>query len=133
MRSVSLGLLCIAFALPAWARTVGEFASPDGALRIRLEAEPLGEPGGIRRNRLSTLIATISAKGSVEARELEFDATMPQHGHGMTTRAASKRVGRNRFRIQGVKLHMAGTWQLSFKARLSDRREISFTAPFELP
>ncbi len=44
-----------------------------------------------------------------------LDATMPRHGHGMNYRPRIERVGPGAYRAEGLFLHMAGQWRLSFE------------------
>ena len=45
---------------------------------------------------------------------IKFDAEMPAHNHGMMTKPRTKRLAADLFRVDGVKLHMRGEWQLMF-------------------
>jgi hypothetical protein len=43
------------------------------------------------------------------------DARMPEHGHGMNYRPSVVPTGPGRWRAEGLLLHMAGRWELSFE------------------
>jgi len=49
--------------------------------------------------------------------ELEVDAAMPQHGHGMTRRALVTRASDGSWRAEGLLFHMPGEWRLYFDVR----------------
>ena len=42
-----------------------------------------------------------------------FDARMPEHGHGMLLKPRLTALAPDLYRIDGVKLHMAGTWEIA--------------------
>ena len=42
---------------------------------------------------------------------VRFDAVMPEHRHGMVTRAIVKAEAKHEYLIKGVKLHMPGNWE----------------------
>lgn len=44
-----------------------------------------------------------------------FDAQMPEHDHGMFVTPKIIRLKTGKYMIRGVKLHMAGRWELAFK------------------
>jgi hypothetical protein len=43
---------------------------------------------------------------------VRFNARMPGHGHGMNYAVSVTRESDTRFRVEGVRLHMPGTWDL---------------------
>ena len=45
---------------------------------------------------------------------LTFDATMPDHGHGMNVEPIVSSTSAGEFLIEGINLHMPGTWKLDF-------------------
>lgn len=47
--------------------------------------------------------------------QIRVDARMPDHGHGMSYRTSVKAQGPGRWRAEGLLLHMAGRWELSFE------------------
>ena len=44
--------------------------------------------------------------------ELEVDATMPAHGHGMETEPTVEKSEMGMFTVDGMLFHMAGDWEL---------------------
>ncbi len=53
--------------------------------------------------------------------ELRVDARMPEHGHGMNYRPSLVALGGGRWRADGLLLHMAGRWELSFELRRGEQ------------
>jgi hypothetical protein len=54
--------------------------------------------------------------------ELDVDAGMPQHGHGMAALARVERKG-DGWRADGLRFHMAGAWELVFDVTRGARTE----------
>jgi len=46
---------------------------------------------------------------------VRVDCRMPDHGHGMNVRPRVHDLGRGRYRVDGLLLHMAGRWILRFE------------------
>jgi hypothetical protein len=46
--------------------------------------------------------------------ELRVSGWMPRHGHGLATQARVLPAGPGRFRVEGLRLHMSGLWELHF-------------------
>ncbi|MCA9243926.1 MAG: FixH family protein [Phycisphaerales bacterium] len=49
--------------------------------------------------------------------ELQVDADMPAHRHGMNTSPKVTRIALGKFRVEGMNLHMAGEWVIAFDLR----------------
>jgi hypothetical protein len=49
---------------------------------------------------------------------IHFDATMPEHQHGMVLKPKIKRLVGNRFQVDGIKLHMRGLWRFHLQGSL---------------
>jgi hypothetical protein len=60
------------------------------------------------------------------------DATMPAHRHGMNYRPTLQALGGGRWRVEGLLLHMPGTWELRLDTRLDGRTQALRTT-IELP
>lgn len=45
--------------------------------------------------------------------EIEVDARMPAHRHGMSTEPKVRRTGESRFEVEGMMFHMLGHWALT--------------------
>ncbi len=131
MRSRSVATLCQALlllaalgspALTAQAKEVAVLTAPDPSIKLTLatiEAER-----GLVLNRLTTLLVTVEAQDPAQAAALTFgpllfDARMPEHNHGMIVKPVPTQLspaatpGPGSYRIDGVKLHMAGAWELT--------------------
>jgi DNA-binding beta-propeller fold protein YncE len=54
------------------------------------------------------------SKRPAEGIQLEVDATMPGHGHGMNTQARIAPLGPGRFLVTGLRFHMPGRWEIDF-------------------
>ena len=67
-------------------------------------------------NKHQTLLVTLKPQISSlpEVVDFKFDARMPQHKHGMVTKAKVQKVGVLQYRVEGVRLHMPGDWLLEF-------------------
>lgn len=110
----------------ACARDLGTFPAVGAAAtqwRVALETPPEAGPAGpadpgLTPGRLLTLFARVEPAAASHGppaplTDPRFDAVMPAHGHGMFTKAKVTEIGPGRYRIDGVKLHMPGVWQLT--------------------
>ena len=61
-----------------------------------------------------------------------FEALMPEHNHGMLTKAVIQKKSDAEFTVGGVKLHMPGKWVLEFKV-LNKAPKVSGVAPVIIP
>ena len=59
--------------------------------------------------------------GAALPEQVRIDARMPEHGHGMNYRPSLQARGPGRWRAEGLMLHMAGRWELSFELRRGDQ------------
>ncbi len=60
--------------------------------------------------------------------ELEIDAGMKAHNHGMNVNPQIKALGNGQFKVEGLLFHMPGDWFLSFVIRrgaMSDKAEMN--------
>lgn len=64
----------------------------------------------------TTLILSVDpqTKNAPPVSDLSFDARMPEHKHGMVTKPKISKMADGRFRVEGVRLHMAGKWVFHF-------------------
>lgn len=60
------------------------------------------------------ILEVLDPAASKELKLLSFDAVMPAHNHGMVLKPKIFKDKNSSWRIEGVKLHMAGDWQLIF-------------------
>lgn len=61
--------------------------------------------------------------GAAPPEQVRIDARMPEHGHGMNYRPSLQARGPGRWRAEGLMLHMAGRWELSFELRRGEQVE----------
>jgi len=127
-RRRTVGAVCAALAAgatlsasPAWACEVPEgfmrLASPEAEIAYRWV------PAGPKVGRLfgAEVIACRAPEPGPPSR-LVLDAQMPAHGHGMNYRPTVAETGPGRFRVEGLMLHMAGQWIVTFDLYQGDRR-----------
>jgi hypothetical protein len=55
----------------------------------------------------------VEVVGESAAEQLVVDATMPSHGHGMTTLPVATLEEDGAFRVEGLLFHMTGEWVLT--------------------
>jgi predicted TIM-barrel fold metal-dependent hydrolase len=80
--------------------------------------------GPIRIGQPFSLDVAACPKGAaVGVRALGVDAQMPEHRHGMNYAPKIASAGDGRFSADGLVLHMAGHWQLTFDVQLDGARE----------
>lgn len=85
-------------------------------------------------NRHQTLLVSIKSESNPgsEVIDFQFDARMPQHGHGMVTKPKIEKVSALKYRVKGVRLHMPGDWVLEFLIR--DKNGVSrMEVPLNIP
>jgi hypothetical protein len=54
-------------------------------------------------------------QGNSVPETVTVDARMPAHGHGMTYRPKAHPVAPGRWHVEGLLLHMSGSWTISFE------------------
>jgi hypothetical protein len=102
---------------PSSAKSLGVYPSDDSKYEITIEsmADKNGDPG-IVLNKLLSLHLTIHPKNSsappLPLEKITFEASMPQHNHGMVTAPVVQALGKGDFRVDGVKFHMEGDWEV---------------------
>lgn len=99
------------------ARETREGLTQNGTFRIRWDSQPSPIP----RNQPFTL--TVQAERAdapgapLAGGELEFNALMPEHGHGMNTAPRVTPQADGSFLVEGLLFHMRGRWDLIFNVR----------------
>ena len=58
---------------------------------------------------------TFNISPTSEKVSIKVDATMPSHGHGMTTETKIEKVSSGVYKVRGMQLHMTGEWVLTFE------------------
>ncbi|RMF74767.1 MAG: hypothetical protein D6744_14170 [Planctomycetota bacterium] len=87
--------------------------SNDGAFVVRFKTEPSPIPS----NELFEIIAEVATAGGEslpDDADLQVDAAMPEHNHGMITRPKVTRLPDGRYRARGMLFHMPGRWVIYF-------------------
>ena len=85
-----------------------------------------------RVQKLSVKLVDKDGKSAPAEFELKgFDAVMPDHNHGMVTKAVIQKKSDAGYTVDGVKLHMPGKWILEFK--VSDKTpKVSAIVPVKI-
>jgi len=89
-----------------------EWASKRGTFKISFEAEL--DPIPINKiHRWVLTVRTVSGD-PVTTAEISVLGGMPLHDHGMPTRPrVSENLGEGRYRLEGMRFHMNGEWEVS--------------------
>ena len=58
---------------------------------------------------------TFKVSPTSEKISIKVDATMPSHGHGMTTDPKVEKMSPGVYKVRGMQLHMTGEWVLTFE------------------
>ena len=66
-------------------------------------------------------IVVCRAAGVPPPLALRVDADMPAHRHGMNYRPTVRALGDDRYRADGLLLHMPGRWRFSFEVSVDGR------------
>jgi hypothetical protein len=88
---------------------IREAISNEGNYTVRYT--PIPSPVPLNEHFKIEVQVTPSAKDQ-KAIEIEVDADMPAHGHGINTAPTIKNVGDGKFTIEGLLFHMKGDWEL---------------------
>lgn len=68
-------------------------------------------------------VTTVSGE-PVEGAEIEVDGGMPAHNHGLPTRPrVTEELGGGDYRLDGVRFHMAGHWEMRITIRSDDTQD----------
>ena len=112
--------LCLFFATQTYAAALTASSDIVGQ-KVVISVQPLDKEErpleSVPLNRLCTLSVTLRDDGGqpIDVGLAKFSAEMPAHRHGMVTKAVVQKKSPGTFLIEGVKLHMAGSWQFKFK------------------
>ncbi len=90
-----------------------ELDSADGTWRIEWQATPRPIPLNQPFDLVVYLTAGASG-GSLEDAQLDINARMPHHRHGMTRRPRVTRRADGGYDVSGMLFHMPGYWELHF-------------------
>jgi hypothetical protein len=100
--------------LPAGGQTIGNAGAP-----VRLSYR--FDPSELKTDRHFALLIDACSAAPIDA--LIVDAQMPEHRHGMNYKPVVTRVGPNRWKADGLLLHMPGRWEFRFDVRTNGRTE----------
>jgi hypothetical protein len=82
------------------------------------------EPDPIPFNERFALVVTVARGGlpgqALPGAQLEANALMPEHGHGMNTFPQVTRQEDGSFRVDGMLFHMPGLWHIVFVVKDGD-------------
>jgi hypothetical protein len=108
------------------ARPGGEILTASGNYRIDYRTEPatipLNEPFS-----LDVIVRERYKASPARLVDLEVDADMPTHNHGMVTAPKVVAVDPGRFRVSGMLFHMPGAWTIRFLVRRGLLRDLAVT------
>ncbi|MGI9220723.1 MAG: FixH family protein [Woeseiaceae bacterium] len=113
-------LLCLPFSMvlsdePSWTSNRGLFVASYSS-----ELDPL------QINKLHTWVLHLEdADGeAVLGAVIEADGGMPEHDHGLPTRPrVTEELGNGDYRVEGLRFHMGGKWQLTFAIEANDKTD----------
>ena len=116
--AVALGASGPAFAeaceLPAGGQVV---ANADATVRLSYRFEP----SELKADRHFAVLVDACAPATIDA--LAVDAQMPEHRHGMNYKPVVTKIAPNRWKAEGLLLHMPGRWEFRFDVRTSGRTD----------
>ena len=108
MKHVLVALLALCFT------SVHAVELESAARRYRVSFDP--PPGGWPLSEPFTLSLQVRPRSGPSLLpndlSIEVEATMPAHRHGSSLVPLVSRIGPNHFRIEGLLLHMSGSWQI---------------------
>ncbi len=109
----SAAALLLVFALPVAASDpVVTWMSPDGDIEI---------------NKMHSWILHIETEDgtAIEGATLEVSGGMPEHDHGLPTRPrVTEDLGDGKYRVDGLRFHMRGYWEIEITIRSDDETSI---------
>ena len=104
-----------------------EWSSHRGVYKISFEAEL--DP--IEINRIHSWVLTVrtSSGDPVTTAEISVLGGMPMHDHGMPTRPrVTDYLGEGRYRLEGVRFHMNGRWEVSVTVKADGKVDTAVIA-----
>jgi hypothetical protein len=117
----TVGAVLLLFLLPFTDASSETWTSTRGVYEIGFESQV--EP--IEINRIHGWILTVTSEGEpVEGAEITVSGGMPAHDHGMPTRPrVTQDLGGGRYKLEGMRFHMNGKWQISVEIDANGRRD----------
>jgi hypothetical protein len=105
----AIGLLCTASAGKTAPAT--QLIFPPYQIKLQTENQ---KP--IALNEHTVLIVELQKLDAAvqDVESFKFDAHMPEHKHGMVTKAKISKLAPLKYKVEGVRLHMPGKWVFDF-------------------
>ncbi|MBH97428.1 MAG: auxin-binding protein [Rhodospirillaceae bacterium] len=103
-------------------------SSCDYAISFISELDP------IEINRMHSWVINVKTKAGipVEGATIRLEGGMPEHDHGLPTNPRmTAELGSGNYRIEGIRFHMGGTWEIKTTITIKENRDIC-TIPLEL-
>ncbi len=128
---------CSAAAAGLWMSAAAASACPAfdnaRALRSADETAPPAffELGAVPISAPFEIAVQVCAPDRADVTEIEFDAVMPAHQHGMNYDPEIVEVEPGLFRVSNIVFHMPGSWELRVAAR-TDAERFTYVAEVEV-
>ncbi len=107
-----------------------EWRSQAGLYRVSYRSEL--DPIEINKIHSWVLHVTTADGRPVENAEITFNGGMPAHNHGLPTEpSVTKYLGSGDYRVEGIRFHMAGDWEITVTISTSLGRD-TCTIPLKL-
>ena len=106
------------------------FGSINGLFQVKVGSEL--NPIVINRMHSWTLMITTAEQTPVLDAEVTVTGGMPEHDHGLATRPRiTAGIVAGSYRVDGMRFHMGGSWQLTFTIKAADGTD-TVLIPLEL-
>ena len=129
MKNIFLIVLILALSFSSALAEEAHWTSKGGAYVVRYKSEL--QPMQINKLHAWIIHVEDAAGESVEGIVIEATGGMPVHDHGMPTRPrVTEALGNGDYRLEGMRFHMAGLWEITFLIRdgeVTDTVVISLT------
>jgi len=98
-------------------------------LELGVGLQVSGSPGEMPPlNKMHSILIVVASqkveKNVASDLQVSFDARMPAHNHGMVVKPKVIKEGANRFRVEGVKLHMPGDWEFQVEVKADGKKDL---------
>lgn len=111
----------VLIAMPAADLMADEWLSQRGIFAVHYESAL--DPIEINRMHSWTLVVTRDGE-PVENADITVSGGMPEHDHGMPTRPRiTAELGEGRYRLDGMRFHMTGDWEIALEIRADGSRD----------
>jgi hypothetical protein len=102
---------------------------PEGWLEMTTETSVIMKaairilPGTVLLGQPFDMAFLTCSENSTSIKQVNVEATMPQHNHGMNYVPEITTIGQNRYKASGMLFHMPGKWRISLEARGADKND----------